>query len=171
MTSSAPAPAPAKETCQAPLFQPLLPPKDVMNTTSCTWLVLCPGWQRNNHTVTAHSAFGSPCALLPFRCSTLPGNSLAFWPLPLTYLLFCPSVRYNCIEFPVLCLGFQSQFLPRCLPYVSLLFCCLTLTCLALPIDWALHSTLAKSQLKYWSLVQVPKEGIFPSYSPFFLIG
>lgn len=64
--------------------------------------------------------------------SALDCNSLAFWLLPVTSLLFCPSTWYNRIEFPVLQLGFCSQLLPRCLPCVSLPFCCLTLTCLAL---------------------------------------
>lgn len=161
----------ARGTCQAPLFQPLLPPKDPINTTHWAWLVLCSGCQRNNHTLTAYSAFGSSCVLLPFPCSALHCNSLAFWPLPLTFLLSSRSAWYNCIQFPVLWLGFWSQFLPRCLPCISLLFYCLTLTCLALAVDWALHPTLARSQLRYWLLVKVPKEDKFPSYSSsFFLI-
>lgn len=70
--------------------------------------------------------------LLPFLCSALHWNSLAVWPLPLTFHLFHPSDWYNCIWFPALWLRFWSQFLFRCLLCVHLLF--LPLTCLFLLI-------------------------------------
>lgn len=104
----------------APLFQPLLPPEDLINTT-WVWLVFCRGCQRNNHILIAYSASGSSCVLLSFSCSASHFNSLALWPLSLTFLLFCPSASYSCMEFSVLWLGFWSQFVSRCLPCIPFL--------------------------------------------------
>ena len=130
------APAPARGTCQAPLFQPLLSPKDSINTTSWAWLVLCPGCQRHNHTLTAYSAFGSSCVLLPFPRSALHCNSLVFWPSSCFALQFGTTVS-SVLSFSLA--SDPSSCLDACLVYLYFYIAWLWLALLLLLIGLYTH--------------------------------